>query len=63
MKYWINLSIDCSQLLAVRFLKRTYKPLKKLVYLPNDFRKLQTWLVEVAHVVNSVNLRIMSQWN
>ena len=55
MKFWINLSADWSQLLAVRFLSRTYKPLKKPVYLPNKFGKLKTWLVEVAHIVNVVN--------
>ena len=60
---WIDLSTDWSQSLAMRFLRRTYKPLKKLVYLPNEFCKSQTWLVEVAHVVNGVNLQIMPQWN
>ena len=63
MKSWVNLSAGWSQLLAVRFLKRVHKPLKKLVYLPNRFFKLQTWLVEVVHIVNGVNLQIMPQWN
>ena len=63
MKYWINLSMVWSQLLSVRFLKRTYKPFKKPVYLPNKFCELQTWLVEVAHIVNSMNFQIMPQWN
>ena len=40
MKCWISLSMVWSQLLAVRFLKRTYKPLRKLVYLPNELFKV-----------------------
>ena len=63
IKYWINLSMNWSQSLAVRFLRRTHKSLKKLVYLPNEFSKSQTCLVEVAHVVNGVNLQIIPQWN
>ena len=55
--------MNWSQLLAVRFLRRTQKPLKKLVYLPNTFHKFQTWLVEVAHIVNGMNLQVMPQWN
>ena len=42
-------------------LKRIHKPLNKLVYFPNEFYKLQTWLVEVAHIVNRMNLQIMLQ--
>ena len=63
MNCWINLSMGWSQSLATRFLRRTHKLLKKLVYLPNEFCELQTLLVEVAHIVNSVNLRIMPRWN
>ena len=63
MKCWINSSMDWSQLLTVRFLRRTHKPSKKLVYLLNKFYKLQAWLVEVAHVVNGVNLQTIPQWN
>ena len=51
MKCWIDSSMDWSQLLAMRFLKRTHKPMKKLVYLLDEFCKLQTWLVEVVYVV------------
>ena len=63
MKCWIDLSMVWSQSLAMRFLKRTQKPLKKPVYFPNEFHELQTWLVEVVHIVNGVNLQIISQWN
>ena len=63
MKYWIDSSMDWSQSLAMSFLRRTHKPLKKLVYLLNEFCELQTWLVEVIHIVNSVNLQIIPQWN
>ena len=63
IKCWINLYVDWNQSLAMRFLRRTNKPLKKPVYLLNKFHKLLTWLVEVAHVVISLNLQIMPQQN
>ena len=64
MEFWINSFMGGSQSLAVRFLKRTHKPMEKPVYyFLNEFCEFQTWLVEVAHVVNSVNLQTMLQWN
>ena len=33
------------------------------MYLPNKFNELQTWLVEVVHIVNRVNLQTIAQWN
>ena len=56
VKCWIDLFMGWSELLAVRYLKRNHKCLKKSVYFLSDFQELQTWLVEVAHVVNGVNL-------
>ena len=40
MKCWIDFCMHWSQLLAMRFLRRTHRPLKKLVYFPNNIFRI-----------------------
>ena len=42
--------------MAIRLLRRTHKYLKKLVYLMSKLHDLQAFLVEMAHIVNSITL-------
>ena len=53
-KCWITLSVGYSPSMAMSFQGNTHKYFKKLLYLLNIFPKLQTWLVEVVHLVNSM---------